>query len=659
MRSHFNGRHRSRLTLLVLGGLFYSSVASAANLVSTIPSDYGNSEMGTVTGSRVTTQVDADPQVGVLQNLNRDPASFGFHQKGRSMLLLRQYTYSTTELEGTKLIDPNSAGAAASMASGKTTAVPNMHAAAGSDEYIYMTGYDLGQISVVQQSGNRLMENKTAVVNLKNDIKQYCGYNFTETFENLDEDEHGVTGKTYTGDPAKAVVHGEALLVEGRRLYVAASVNPLGGYDPYDDGFLMQYDIQDDGSLKFGSYTRISRNIDQGRLNKFNDHILISCIGGYQHYNGTGNTHYTAISVAKIDESGKLTGTEQRRANLPANVKATGEDMRDIKVLPNGTAYVMTYNLSPAGSQINAHVYQTTVSNLLSEHPENWTEIVSVRNEEGWFGKLNAEYYTKRLWLELGDTLRAYTDGDDTEKYKWQAKDFSENKAFSRFNKITMIEPDWVYGNTASVVMALPPELGGGTTAPTANESAVWKTGAALNDTITTKKSWDADALVNIGTDKLGDKATNVLAAISGTDGRPLNINAKKNLLQLQVENTVGNPTGIYAKGTNVTVSASKGVNIITKGFAGGNSLTNAVQLDAMKNKAARITINGPLNISMQGGFGGNGVAVQKSDRLGEKSYEASVASGIRINGNLKIAGAHTNEWGIPLNRENVFSRFN
>ena len=659
MKEHFSKARRLRLTALVVGGLLYGTTASAANLVSTIPSDYGNSEMGAVTGSRVTTEVDATPQAGVLQNLNRDPASFGFHQKGKSMLLLRQYTYSTTELENTLLIDPNSAGAAASVAGGKTEAVPNMHAAAASDEYIYLTGYDMGQIGVLRQAGNKLVENKRAVVNLKNDIKQYCGYNFTETFQNLDEDQHGETGKTYTGDPNLAQVHGEALLVEGRKLYVAASVNPLGGYDPYDDGFLMQYDIQDDGSLKFGSYTRISRNIDQGRLNKFNDQILISCIGGYQHYNGTGNTHHTAINVAKIDKNGKLTGTEQRRANLPANVKATDEDMRDIKVLPNGTAYVMTYNLSPAGSQINAHVYQTTVSNLLSEHPENWTEIVSVRNEEGWFGKLNAEYYTKRLWLELGDTLRAYTDGDDTEKYKWQAKDFSENKAFSRFNKITMIEPDWVYGNTASVVMALPPELGGGTTAAAANENAVWNNSAAINDTITTRQSWDADALVSIGTDKLGDKATNVLAAISGTDGRLLNINAKKNLLQLQVENTVGNPTGIYAKGTNVTVSASKGVNVITKGFAGGNSLTNAVQLDAMKNKAAQITINGPLNISMQGGFGGNGVAVQKSDRLGEKSYEANVASGIRINGDLKIAGERTDEWGIPLNRENVFSRFN
>ena len=660
MRSHFNGRHRSRLTLLVLGGLFYSSVASAANLVSTIPSDYGNSEMGTVTGSRVTTQVDADPQVGVLQNLNRDPASFGFHQKGRSMLLLRQYTYSTTELENTALIDPNSAGAAASVASGKTTAVPNMHAASASDEYIYMTGYDMGQIGVVRQAGNKLVENKRAVVNLKNDIKQYCGYNFTETFQNLDEDQHGEVGKTYTGDPNLAQVHGEALLVEGRKLYVAASVNPLGGYDPYDDGFLMQYDIQDDGSLKFGSYTRISRNIDQGRLNKFNDHILISCIGGYQHYNGTGNTHYTALNIAKIDQNtGRILGTEQRRASIPEHVKGTGEDMRDLKILPNGTAYVMTYNLSPSGSQINAHVYQTTMSNLMSEHPDDWTEIAVAHEQEGWFGKLNAEYYTKRLWLELGDTLQAYTDGDDAAKHIWQAKDFSENKAFSRFNKITMIEPDWVYGNTASVVMTLPAELGGTTIAAALNENAVWKDNAVYTDTVTTRQSWDGDTVVSIGKDKLGDKSTNVLAAISATGGKRLNISAKNNLLQLQVENTVGNPTGIYARGTDLTVSAAKGINIFTRGLDGGNTLTNAVQLDAMKDKAVQLTINGPLSISMTGGLGGNGVAIQKSDRQGEKSYEASVASGIRINGNLKIAGEHTNEWGIPLNRENVFSRFN
>ena len=121
----------------------------------------------------------------------------------------------------------------------------------------------------------------------------------------------------------------------------------------------------------------------------------------------------------------------------------------------------------------------------------------------------------------------------------------------------------------------------------------------------------------------------------------------------------MGNPTGIYARGADLTVNAGKGINVLTRGFNGGNSLTNAVQLDALKDKAAKITVNGALNISMTGGLGGNGVAVQKSDRYKEKSYEARVASQIRINGNLKIAGGETDQWGISLNRENVFSRFN
>ena len=653
MKTYFGKRQQLRLCALVMGGLLYGATASAANLVSTVPSNYSNSEMGTVTGSRVTTEVDAAPQPGVLKNLNRDPASFNFHQNGKSMLLMRQYTYSTTELEDSLLIDPNSAGAAATVAKGQTSAVPNMHAAAASDEHIYMTGYDLGQIGVVRQRGTRLMENTSAVVNLKNDIQQYCGYNFNEAFQNIDDN------KSYVGDPTKAQVHGEALLVDGKNLYVATSVNPLGGYEPYDDGFLMQYEIQRDGSLKFGSYTRISRNIDQGRLNKFNDQILISCIGGYQHYDGTGNKNYTAINIAKLGEGGKLASTEQRRAVLPNNVKATGEDMRDLKVLPNGTAYVMTYNLSPTGSQIDAHVYQTTISNLLSENPIDWTELAVTHQEEGWFGKLNAEYYTKRLWLELGDTLRVYTDGDTTEKYKWQAKDFSDNKSLNRFNKVTTIDPDWVSGNIASVVMTLPAELGGGTTAAEENRSAVWKTNADITAPVADRRNFNGDTVISVGKDMLGDPHTNVIAAISGTNGNRLNINARKNSLQLQVENTVGNPTGIYAgNGTNVTVTAQE-VNIITKGLAGGNSLTNAIQLDAQKDKGSLLAVNGSVNISMSGGLGGNGVAIQKSDRLGEKSYEATAASKIRINGDLKIAGARTDEWGIPLNRENVFSRFN
>ena len=79
MKTYLGGARRLHLTALVMGSLLYGSAANAANLVSTIPSDYGNSEMGTVTGSRVTTHVDAAPQSGVLKNLNRDPASFVYN----------------------------------------------------------------------------------------------------------------------------------------------------------------------------------------------------------------------------------------------------------------------------------------------------------------------------------------------------------------------------------------------------------------------------------------------------------------------------------------------------------------------------------------------------------------------------------------------------
>ena len=440
---------------------------------------------------------------------------------------------------------------------------------------------------------------------------------------------------------------------------MAASVNPNGGYQPYDDSFLIQYRIKDDGSLEYGSHTRIVRNIDQSRLNRFNEYILVSGVGGYQHSDGTGNTHHTAISIAKIDDNGSLVSTTSQSVKLPAHVATTGQDMRDLKVLPNGTAYIMTYNLD-GGSNLKGAVYQTTVSNLLSSTPDNWTKVKEL-NGAGWFGTLKAEQYTKRLWIEEGQALHVYEDGAATPTHTWQAQDFASDSSFFQFNKVTEIAPDHVTGALAAVNLTLPTELGGTAATAAPNPNAVWKTGTAITDTITTRPTpnWSADTLVNIGTDKKGDKKTNVLAAISNQNITRLNLGASSVALQLQVENSVGNPTGIYAgNGKNIIVSG-KEVNIITRGREGGNTLTNAVQLDAAKDKKAAITINAPLNISMTGGLGGNGVAIQKSDRHGEKSYEASVGSTIKINGNLKIAGANTNEWGIPLNRENVFSRFN
>ena len=650
MKPHLSKRRSVQLAALIMGGLLCASTAEAADLIAATPSNFTDSELGTVSGSRVTTHIDAAANKAVMKGLGRDFATFNYHQQGRSMLLARRYDYSTTNLQPTFLLDPNKLGPAAKLAEGITRSVPNAHSVAATDGFIYMTGYDLGQIGVARKNSNALLERPSYTVNLMNDIKQYTGYQFTETYQDLDK------GITLAGDPTKAKVHGEGLFIDGKNLYVAASVSPDGAYAHYDDGFLIQYRIKDDGSLEYGSHTRIARN-NGSRINKFNDVLMLSAAGGQQYQDGSGNNKHTALSIARLDANGKIVGSSIQTAKIPDAVKAFGKDFRDVQIMPNGTAYVMTYNLE-GGSHLKGAVYQTTVSNLLSDAPADWTKVRDI-DHNGWFGTLNAEQYTKRLWLELGQNLYGYEDGanGNTPTHTWQAKDFSSNSAFYQFNKITAIAPDHVTGPLATVNLTPPTEIGGTAATAAPNPNAVWQTGGDTN-TVTGAQTYPGDKLINIGKDKLGDKKTNVLAAIYAANDN-INVNAAGHKLNLQVENTVGNPTGIYAgNGKNVTVDAAE-VNILTKGIAGGNTLTNAVQLDAAKDAASGITINAPVNISMTGGLGGNGVAVQKSDRHGEKSYEASVGSTIRINGNLKIAGANTDEWGIPVNREKVFSRFN
>ena len=642
MKRLLNKRKNMQLAALVAVSLLSASAVDAADLVVTIPSDYKDSELGTVSGSRVTTHIDAETHKALMQGLGGDFAPFNYHQQGKSMLFARRYTYSTTNLLPSFLLDPNNLGASAKTADGIVAAAPNAHSVAANDGFIYVTGYDLGQIGIARQNGAVLLERTQAKVNLMDDIKTHTGYQFTETYQDLDK------GTSHTGDPTKAKVHGEALFVDGRNLYVAASVNPSGGYASYDDGFLMQYRIKDDGSLEFGSYTRIGRN-NSSRINKFNDVIMLSAIGGKQYMDGTGNNKHTALSIARLDSDGKIIGTTMQKAKIPDAVKALGQDFRDIRIMPNGTAYVMTFNLA-GGANVKGAVYQTTVSNLLSDTPDEWTKVKDL-DEAGWFGSLDAEHYTKRLWLREGNKFHAYEDGakGDAPTHTWQAKDFASNSAFYQFNAAATIAPDHVTGTIASVVLAA---------AAADNPDALWKSAGEVAVPLTADASYSADTTVSLGKTLAGDKKTNVLAGVYAASG-DVRVNAAGRTLQLQVENSVGNPTGIYAgNGKSVTVDAAK-VNIITKGLAGGNSLTNAVQLDAAKDSAANITINAPVSISMSGGNGGNGIAVQKSDRFGEKSYEASAASAITINGDVKIAGETTDKWGIPLNRENVFSRFN
>ena len=666
-----NKKRKMAFLTALIGSLMAGSSVGAANLMATIPSDYANSQMGGVTGSRVTTKVDAAPVVGAVKDLNRDPATFSVMLDGESKIFLRQYTYSVTDLKGSILMDADGDWASGANPTGVIKAVPNVHAVTGFGNTIYATGYDQGQVGIAHVVDHQIAEDTTKTVDLKKDIKEKTGDIDAKAYD---------TYRDTDGSIQTTRAHGEGLLVKDGYLYVAASVNLKSGYDNYDNGYLMQYKINSDGGLSYNGYARIGKNTDQVKLNNYNHLILNTSIGGYQNY-GFGNKE-TSLDYVNITGNNIGNLHDKKSIILPEQVKNDGYDFRDMKVLPDGTVYVMKYTLSDVGgdnkSGFTGRVYQTTMANLMSKNPDDWNIVLAgtVGEDGGWFGRLNAEYYTKRLWVEWGNNLYVYEDGDTKPTHQWETKDFSTDKQFYQFNSVTMLPTDQVWGSLAKLTTYRPEGFTASSETKITLENADAKIGtvtrkAGITGTSADHKafsdvtsddgtySFTKDEVLSINLGKEGDHATNAAAVIQAKDGKDITIDASGHTLQLASKNYIASPVGIYAgNGKNVTITADK-VDVVTSGYSSGNSLTNAIWNDGGKNTASQITVNGDVNISMSGGYGGNGVAIQKSFRWGENSQESTVSSAITIHGNLKIAGEDSATWGIPVNQENVLSRFN
>lgn len=666
-----NKKRKMAFLTALIGSLMAGSSVGAANLMATIPSDFKNSQMGGVTGSRVTTKVDAEPLAGAVQDLNGDAVTFSVFINGESQIFLRQYTYSTVALKGSVLMDADGDWASVNNPTGEITAVPNAHAAVGYGNTIYATGYDLGQVGIAHVVDDQIAEDTTKTVNLKQDIKEKTGDVDAASYD---------TYKDTNGNVQLTSVHGEGLLIKDGYLYVAAGVNKKGGADDYDNGYLLQYKIKNDGSLEYRDYARIGKNTDKVRLNSYNNLILATAIGGYQNYgklNPESALNYVDVSDNHIGQI-----HETRSVHLPEQVKNDGYDFRDMKVLPNGTVYILKYVLSETGgsntSGFTGKVYQTTMANLMSKHPDDWKIVQdgTVAAGGGWFGQIDAEYYTKRLWVEWGNNLYVYEDGDTKPTHQWVTKDFSTNTQLPQFNSVTMLPTDQVWGNLAKLTTYRPEGFTASSETKITVENADAKIGTVTRKEGITGTSADQTAFSNVISDdgtysftkdevlsinlgKEGDHATNAAAVIQAKDGKDITIDASGHTLQLASKNYIASPVGIYAgNGKNVTITADK-VDVVTSGYSSGNSLTNAIWNDGGKNTASQITVNGDVNISMSGGYGGHGVAIQKSDRWGENSQDSSVSSSVTINGNLKIAGKDSKTWGIPINWDNVLSRFN
>ncbi|WP_371366974.1 hypothetical protein SRRS_11180 [Sporomusa rhizae] len=657
-------RRKNLAAAVLLGCLLSSNQVLGADLAAVVPSNFDKSQVGTLSGSRVTAYIDPASAAMKIDELNRDPSVFTINHNGKIQVLLRQYTYSTTNLAAVNIINPANKKWSDYAISGELPSVPNIHAAATQGDYLYTTDYDFGNIAVANLNKAILAESE---------------------HHSLKEDASTVTGSKFSD---KTTFHGEGLVVKDKYLYAITSVNLNGGYDNYDDGYLMQYEIKKDGSLVAIDAQRIGKNTFN--VHSFNDTLFTCSTGGYQQL-GYPNAE-TAIHAVNVNR-GNLNSS--RKISIPEGVKG---EFRDMAITNDGTAYVFGGYYDGSYGGIIGNVYKTTITNLLADKPAAWEKVIEINDWPGFNWDIEVESNPRRLWFLAGNKLQIYQDGS-TKPLEFDASKFATKEGLNQFNSwgFAFITPDTVAGGNTQTLQL---EVGEGLTSPGATISKTIilpaldgsangtnaisgtpdyttrimgtqqynnGTGVEYTDTeyqtkgVTTdfkNYKFDQDTVLGLKASAAGDYKTNILAAVFARYGQDITVDAGSHALTLNVENNAGNPTGVYAgNGKNVTINAGQ-LNINTATYANGEMVTNAIWNDAAKDAASNITVNAPVHITMAGGQGGNGIAVTKKDRWGEAGAEATAKSKITINGDVTIAGTD-GSWGVPLNSQNVYSRFN
>ncbi|CQR74496.1 hypothetical protein [Sporomusa ovata] len=627
-----------RVTTALLGGYLFTMPVLAADVGVVTTYSYGGTaagQVGTITGSRVEATVDAQGQVKIDSGINADAQSFSIlDDNGQVRIFIRQ---RAADGKQSLVVDPEGNWKSV-IASTDLTAEPNIHAVAYKGHYLFATGYDYGKLIVADSAKN---------------------YQQAHVYEVPDAVKNATAGYS-----ASTAYHGEGLVGRGNELYALFTCNPQGGNDTYADSFVIHYTIAADGSLEYKDYTRVGKNTMD--MEEYNNVLLTASSGGYQ-YGGQANAD-TALHYVRLDETGKPVA---EKVTYKGAAALKGE-YRSVTVTPDGFAYVFTGNYDNSWAGMNGAVYRTTVSNLLSSSPDNWQKIIDIDNVPGYAWGVDVESTPHRLWFVSGNKILVYLDGQTTPIEFNMTSSGLTSLGDANINGFDTIKTDVVTGAADNIVKA------GNLADATANYTTkISGTGAAdemnayylgtetiannLYNVFTFKK----DAVIGLGTNQLGDKTTNVLAAVYGCNGRDLTINAesssgaKDKTLTLNVTNNAGTPSGVYAgNGKNVTINAGT-LNINTVAYKDGETVTNAIWNDTAQDKSSIITINADTNISMQGGQGGHAVAVTKTDRWGEKSTAADQKSAIIINGDLKIGDASTGAYGVGLNTKNVISRFN
>ena len=337
-------------------------------------SGYSQGTAGAIYGERSATNsngfVAVKNKIGdtVATKLNGDPAFFNFFQGNNSRLVLRQYSYSTTDLIPNRIIAPQGDWNNP-VASKVWPAVANLHAVANfGSSWLFATGYDLSKI---------------AVINMNSSYTQQKEYSFPGSFSN------------FINPYSDGVYHGEALVVAGNYLYALFYVNQGSGYGEYYESIVAKFNISArTGELTFISYVTAGKN--SFTLDLYDNKLYVCSLGGIQNA-GSGNVD-TKLSIIDLNNY-----TQVGVINIEISNPIANGDFRDISIVDNEHVYLFLGHYDSSYGNLVGGIYFTNILNLTT--PTNWIKIIEV-NSGGYLWGIHADNY--RLWFVKGTPINIY-----------------------------------------------------------------------------------------------------------------------------------------------------------------------------------------------------------------------------------------------------------
>ncbi|WP_338939827.1 hypothetical protein KST07_04090 [Fusobacterium nucleatum] len=303
----------------------------------------------------------------VTPPLNGDPAFFNFFDRYNSRLVLRQYTYSTTDLKANRIIDPQG-NWATPLYSQVWPGIANLHGVASKGKWLFGTGYDLSKISVID---------------MDNGYTQKHEYTFPDDFS-------GIQGLHYDG-----TYHGEALTLANGYLYALFYINIGSGYQNYYESVVVQFAINEStGKLLFKKYVTVGKN--SFTLDLYGNKLYVCSLGGMQNQ-GTGNAE-TNLCIVDTNDFKQESVVTIKITNPTQN-----GDIRDISIIDPDHVYIFAGHYDANYVNMIGGVYHTTLANITSF--ENWTKIIPV-NSKGYLWGIHAD--GSKLWFVKGTPIEVY-----------------------------------------------------------------------------------------------------------------------------------------------------------------------------------------------------------------------------------------------------------